>query len=267
MNTKNKTIKKYRGNITAAYGADLSTFGVTGIPNLLLKYYKAMGISDQEMMLLIQMLRLRNEEKNFHPAPEILSQYLSGDTDDVREALNVLQVKDMLAVTHYYDEAVDEIKTGYDFEPLFEKLSDFWACARVKEIEKANQALERSARKKDELGALYRLFEKEFGRPLSPIEVEKIDQWAVQCGPVLVREALSRSVLIGIRNFKYMDSIILEWVKNKLQTPEEIDEYDRRFRDKRAKARRPLKIAGDEMDSVDDREQKKRDLIDQLYIR
>lgn len=265
MTMKNKTIKKYRGNITAAYGADLCSFGVTGIPNLLLKHYKGMGISDCEMMLLIQMLRLRHEEKEHHPTPEDLCRYLSGNADEIREALGSLQAKDMLALTHYYDELADEVKTGYDFEPLFEKLSDFWACARVKEIEKANQALARGARKKEEVGALFRLFEKEFGRPLSPIEVEKIDQWSVQAGPLLVREALSRSVLMGIRNFKYVDSIILEWVKNNLRTEQEIEEYDRRFKDRQTGGgrRQPKAAAADDEKTTD---HKKRELIKQLYM-
>ena len=266
MTMKNRTIKKYRGNITAAYGADLCSFGVTGIPNLLLKHYKGMGISDVEMMLLIQMLRLRHEVKEHYPTPEILCCYLSGNAEEIREALGSLQAKDMLALTHYYDELADEVKTGYDFEPLFEKLSDFWASARVKEIEKANQALARGTRKKEEIGTLYRSFEKEFGRPLSPIEVEKIDQWSVQAGPLLVREALSRSVLMGIRNFKYVDSIILEWVKNNLRTVEEIDVYDQRFKDKRAEVRRHKKITGDEWEKKDGADDKK-ELFNQLYIR
>ncbi|KJS16282.1 MAG: hypothetical protein VR69_10300 [Peptococcaceae bacterium BRH_c4b] len=265
MTMKNRTIKKYRGNITAAYGADLCSFGVTGIPNLLLKHYKGMGISDGEMMLLIQMLRLRHEDKEHYPTPEILCCYLSGNAEEIREALGSLQAKDMLALTHYYDELADEVKTGYDFEPLFEKLSDFWASARVKEIEKANQALARGTRKKEEIGTLYRSFEKEFGRPLSPIEVEKIDQWSVQAGPLLVREALSRSVLMGIRNFKYVDSIILEWVKNNLRTVEEIEDYDRRFKDRHAGGgrRQPKVAAADDEKSPD---HKKRELIKQLYM-
>ena len=265
MTIKKSDIKKYRGNITAAYGADLCSSGVTAIPNLLLKHYKAMGISDSEMMLLVQMLRLRHEEKENHPTPEMLCRYLSGSAGEIREALQSLQERDMLAFTHYYDELTDEVKTCYDFEPLFEKLSDFWACNRVKEIERASQALSRGIRQKEDTGTLYRLFEKEFGRPLSPIEVERIDQWSGQAGPLLVREALSRSVLMGIRNFKYVDSIILEWEKSNIRTPEEIDEYDRRFKDKRTKGRQKKVVREDWEDK--DSGNGKKEVFDNLYVR
>jgi DNA replication protein len=266
MTTRKSGIEKYRGNITAAYGADLCSFGVTGIPNLLLRHYKSMGISDCEMMLLIQMLRLRHEEKESHPTSELLCRCLSGSAEEIQEALQSLQARDMLALTRYYDELADEVKTCYDFEPLFEKLSDFWACNRVKEIEKANRALSRGFRQKEDMGTLYRLFEKEFGRPLSPIEVERIDQWLGQAGPLLVREALSRSVLMGIRNFKYVDSIILEWEKNNIRTPEEIDEYERRFKDKRTQVRRHKKVVGEDWEDKDGGNGKK-EVFDQLYIR
>lgn len=262
-----RTMKKYGGNITAAFGADLWNSGVTGVPNLLLKFYKVMGLSDIEMMLLIQMLRLRSEEKDLCPSAPTLAQFLSGDIQEIQAALNSLKNKGMLAETPYYDEVRDDVLIGYDFEPLFVKLSDYWACARVKEIEKTRKILEEHFKKKDELGAVYQAFENEFGRPLSSIEIEKIEQWNRTAGPVLVQEALRRAVLSGKRNFRYIDSIILDWLKNNLRTLEEIEQNDRKFKESQVKGRSSLNIARNKDLTNNETEKKKRELINQLYMR
>lgn len=48
--------------------------------------------------------------------------------------------------------------------------------------------------------------------------------------PELIMEALKRAVMLGKHNFKYIDSILLEWQKNKLTNVTEISEYEAKFR-------------------------------------
>jgi len=91
---------------------------------------------------------------------------------------------------------------GYDFEPLFEKLSEIWACVRVRENERIRKMLEK------EHGTavnLYSIFENEFGRPLSPMEVEQINLWSTKLSSNMVLEALRKAVMMGKHNFKYID--------------------------------------------------------------
>lgn len=84
---------------------------------------------------------------------------------------------------------------------------------------------------------LFTVFEKEFGRPLSPIEFEQINQWVDEHTGLLVREALKRAVLLGKFNFKYIDSILLEWKKNNIQTIQAVREYDDEFEKRKVQAR------------------------------
>lgn len=231
-----KQVKKYReGNITAAFSADLMLQGVTAIPNLLLRFYKNMGITDSQIMLIIQVLRLRTEDKNLYPTPDILADYLSGSTAQVERDLNELLEKEILAVTKYYDEVQDLVCDGFDFEPLFERISEAWACAKVREIEKTRQLLEHTPQEPvaTDFSALYRTFEREFARPLSPMEVDQIRMWCGETEHNLVLEALRRAVMLGKHNFKYIDSILLEWKKNNLRTVEEIAQYDHNFQQRR----------------------------------
>jgi len=265
------TVKKYRqGNIPAAFGADLWLSGATNVPNLLLKYYKYMKLTDFEVMTLIQMLRLRHEEKDLHPSPEVLAQCMSAAAEEIGQNIKSLFEKKILVETLYYDESRDDVITGYDFEPLFERLSDYWACARAKEIEKAGTRLDDQGRrlvKKEALASCYSIFENEFGRPLSPIEIEKITQWVEQPGPELVQEALRRAVLIGKRNFRYIDTILLEWRKNNLNTIASIEEYDGKYQGGRRPSRSGRVREKSRLDEGDGAENNKRQaLIKKLYL-
>lgn len=259
MKANNKAVKKYRaGNITAAFGADLLVTGSTSIPNLLLKYYTKMDISDSEMMLLIQIFRLRTEDKILFPTAEELSQYVNGDIERVELLLDNLLDKEILSITQYYDFSKDKVVEGFDFEPLYEKLSEMWACEKVKEIEETKNILEKLEKHNstneidsvsgyntnnqsnaDEFNGqvlnICTLFEREFARPLSPMEVERIRQWINEADAVLIMEALRRAVLMGKNNFRYIDAILMEWRKNNLRTLNDIVKYDEEFQQRRAK--------------------------------
>lgn len=266
INSNNKTLKNYRGNITAAFGTDLFINGCTSLPNILLKHYKQMGISDTQMMLLIQMFRLRTEDKNIMPSPETLAEYLSSSPEQVAEELQKLQQREFITSTEYYSSEKDQIIHGYDLEPLFEKLSDVWAGAKKKEIEDIQRILQANnnhpARDNDReiRTELYRSFEEEFGRPLSPIEVDQIRLWLEQTNKDLTLEALRRAVLMGKHNFKYIDSIILEWQKNNLRNTSEVLEYERDFQNRRSA--RPAKKQEPKLKQSD----QKKAFIKSLYL-
>src|SRR5699024_11496295 len=64
--------------------------------------------------------------------------------------------------------------------------------------------------KEDDEGAIFILFEQEFGRPLSPFEIETINVWLDEdeMKPALIKAALRESVLMSKLNFKYIDRIL-----------------------------------------------------------
>ncbi|MEG6615501.1 DnaD domain protein [Peptococcaceae bacterium 1198_IL3148] len=258
MNNTKKTVKKYRaGNITAAFGADLMVTGSTSIPNLLLKYYFKMGISDSEMMLLIQIFRLCTQENILLPSTDELTGCINGDENRVQQLWNSLLDKEIINITQHYDFSKNVVVDGIDFEPLFEKLSEMWARDKVKEIEETEAVLgqmasdlpvnqrepslvepkghDQASHFSGQVLNLCALFEREFARPLSPMEVERIRQWGEEHDPVLIMEALRRAVMMGKNNFRYIDAILMEWRKNNLRTLGEIERFDEEFKQKRIK--------------------------------
>ncbi|MDD4334229.1 MAG: DnaD domain protein [Desulfotomaculaceae bacterium] len=238
----------HKVNITATFGADLVLEGFTFIPSMLIKIYSRIGITDFQMMLLIHLIRFKIEEKNYYPAPETIAEVMESDPTKIKKELTDLLEKEIIAVSEYCDKNTNVIFEGYDFEPLFLKVSDVWASTRAREIVESENLIKAASMKNDFLNSKLRdkptglisTFEKEFGRPLSPIEVDQIHIWAGEAESFLVIEALKRAVLRGKHNFKYINSILIEWKKNNLQTLEAITEYDQDFL-KRRSASRPLK--------------------------
>lgn len=236
--TSGKIIKcDHKVNITAAFGSDLVLEGLTSIPNKLIKMYSRLGITDFQMMLLIHLIRFMVEERECYPEPETIAELMESTSTKVKKELADLLDKEIITVSEYYDKNNNVVFEGYDFEPLFLKVSDGWANVRASEIEETEKLLKaadpghdfQNYRLRDNLSGLISTFEKEFGRPLSPIEIEQIQQWDAEAEPFIIIEALKRAVLRGKHNFKYINSILFEWKKNNLQTMESIAEYDRDF--------------------------------------
>ncbi|MCL6638663.1 MAG: DnaD domain protein [Firmicutes bacterium] len=240
---KGKIIKcDQKVNITATFGSDMVLEGSTGVPNLILKYYSKIGITDIQMMILIQMFRLRTEECDYYPAPERLAETMSLDAGSIEEQVHDLLDKEVLALSEYYDYGRNEVFTGYDFEPLFLRISDIWAFTRTKELEETEALLRNPSSEKDDPEQLFDentfylagIFEKEFGRPLSPMEMEQISRWTEESGVIIVKEALRRAVMGGKYNFKYINGILYEWKKNNLRSLDDINRYEEDYQKRRS---------------------------------
>ncbi len=73
---------------------------------------------------------------------------------------------------------------------------------------------------------IFQTFEKEFGRPLSPIEFELISAW-VKSGieEELIIGALKEATYNGVRNMRYIDKIIYEWGKKGFKTMKDVNNH------------------------------------------
>lgn len=258
-------------DITATFGSDLVLEGFTSIPNILLKVYSHVGISDFQMLLLIQLIRFHVEEREYYPSPQMLAEVMESEPARLERELKDLLDKGIITVSQFYDCGRRVIFRGYDFEPLFLKISDIWAAIRAREIEESKKLLNSQELAPDmfdsKVTGLISSFEKEFGRPLSPIEVEQIEQWAAETDPPLVVEALRRAVLGGKHNFKYINSILVEWKKNNIRTLESVEQYDKDFHKRRAGLRKRCAESGAVSAPEDSKtDSKKKAFIRTLYI-
>lgn len=185
------------------------------IPSKLITDYQKFRINEQEVMLLIHIHRFLQANIDF-PTPAELAEYLTINEDECSYLLRNLIQKGFIYIEQ--TENNGQISEKYSLDPLWEKLY----------IEPEHSAA------KDEMneGTIFVLFEQEFGRPLSPFEIESINAWldVDHFKPTLIKAALRESVLMGKLNFTYIDRILRNWLKKGIHTVEQARESSRNFR-------------------------------------
>ncbi|WP_169738629.1 DnaD domain-containing protein [Desulfofalx alkaliphila] len=114
-------------------------------------------------------------------------------------------------------------------------------------------------KKADNVPAIIVSFEGEFGRPLSPMEVQHIREWTREFTDEMLLEALKRASLAGRPTVAYIRGILTNWKKNNVRTLRDVAELDRQFKERRGVS----KTEGQAPPAVDD--EKKR-LYDALLM-
>lgn len=225
--------------------------GSITIPNPLLQYYTHLNLSEIEVMVILHLLRWRQIEHDRFPSPEKLSQYLSVDSDEVKNILASLIEKKIITVEPYYNAATGRWLNAFSLRNLWYKLTQIILANEEASTSlnlKANSEKEGAATLEPSLGEIYRTFEKEFGRPLSPFETSQIADWYHNnnLNSELIIEALKRAVLRGALNFRYIDSILRDWLRHNIRTVQEAIVYDERLLKQRPGKKRRLDTSSDD---------------------
>lgn len=196
--------------------------GSVSIPNMLLKHYKKIGLTDTECMLFIQ-LHVYIESGNYFPTPLELAERMTASFNEISSMLRSLIGRGLLGMDQYEDKEKGVYFEAYTLQPLWNQL--------MNSLKEEEQIQKESMKEKQEQN-VFVLFEKEFGRPLSPMELETLKIWMDedQQSPELILTALKESVLSGKLNFRYIDRILFEWKKNGIQSPEAAKMYGEKFR-------------------------------------
>lgn len=185
------------------------------IPGKLLTQYKSLGLNEIEVVLILQLIRYFQDE-NFFPTPTELAIHLTIDEKQCSDILMKLIQKGFLQIERKENELY-QLSEVYSINPLLEILyADGTVVEKVEEMD---------------TGTIFILFEQEFGRPLSPFEIEMINAWLDEdrFAPELIKAALRESVLMGKLNFKYIDRILREWKKKGIHSVEQARTASKNF--------------------------------------
>ena len=88
----------------------------------------------------------------------------------------------------------------------------------------------------EENSNVFEAIEKEFARPLTPVEYEIVHAWMESgTSEELILEALKEAVFSGVANLRYIDKIIYEWAKNGIKTREDVEKNRKNFKNKQEK--------------------------------
>ena len=86
-------------------------------------------------------------------------------------------------------------------------------------------------------------FEKEFGRPLSPFEIETLRSWLDDFSDELILHALKEAVLGQNRSFRYIQGILTRWKGEGVKCVQDVEEREKIFQAKKRSRAAPLRVA------------------------
>lgn len=204
--------------------------GQTTLMNGLIAYYAKLGLTESELVLVIQ-LEAFFQKGNFFPSNEKIAANTNFSVNDVALLVQSLLEKDCLTILQAKDQE-GKICSSYSLDPLYDKLDHYLNDHVTIKPDSQEVKLQEDTLDNDPINDLAREFEIEFGRYLTPIEREEVQDWLNldHYSPDVVRLALREAVLSRAMSFKYVDRILLNWQRMNLKTSSEVQQYLERNR-------------------------------------
>ncbi|HJE86427.1 DnaD domain protein [Levilactobacillus brevis] len=187
--------------------------GQTSIANYLLDHFREVGMTTDQLLVFLQLRRYMDRGQKM-PAAEDIADHLGWDKQRVYQILHELIANKLMTITSVPD-GQGQKQDAYDFRLLMEKLSQLAVQTTKKEVQTTATT---------DRATVFNQIETEFGRPLSPLEMESINQWLDNdhYRPELIQLALKEAVLSQAYSLKYMDRILLNWEKKNLKTAAQV---------------------------------------------
>jgi len=191
------------------------------IPQYLFQHYKALGIQDDEALILMHLCSFIGEGVEF-PTPGDFSKRTHFSINDISLRIQRLLQKGVLEITQGVNEA-GQLTEKYSLSLLWERLVDQLLMQHSNAEQQADQQLEKE---------IFKLFEAELGRLLSPIEIETISMWMDMDhhSPQIIKAALREAVLSEKVSIRYIDRILSTWKKNNITTVEQVEKHSESYR-------------------------------------
>ncbi|MER2130869.1 MAG: DnaD domain-containing protein [Carnobacterium inhibens] len=201
--------------------------GDTTVSNVLLAHYNEVGLNTEQLVLVLQLKSFIDAGNDF-PDTDIISKRMQITSSDVFKLIHELINKKLLVIETGKNQD-GKTRDSYRLDLLWNKLT------LVISQRENQQRVEKQHLSEQEL---FQLFEAEFGRPLSPIEMQTIGMWldddhyAIE----LIELALREAVLNQVYNLKYVDRILLNWERKNIRTKDQVEKEGNRRRQSSSKA-------------------------------
>jgi len=203
-------------------------FGNLSIPNILLSKYASLSMNEEELVMILQIFSFQQKGHTF-PTPSQLAEIMSLNDQKCMEVIRQLLKKGLIEIVEQKDER-NLRSEAYSLSPLWIKLIESTE-EKQPSVEQTNPIPSIIEQNEE---STYSVFEKEFGRLLSPFEIETLTMWMDQDehDEKLIKAALKEAVISGKLNFRYIDRILFEWKKNGIKQVEQAISYSKHFRKK-----------------------------------
>lgn len=197
--------------------------GNTDTPTLLLMHYKDIGLTNDDLVVLIQLKSFTDKGDRF-PDTDVLAKRMHLSKDEAFKSIHQLIQKKVLSIETIQNEE-GKSQDQFSFVLLWEKLFIYL---------KQQKTDEETRQDENQTKNLYDLFESEFGRPLSPIELQTLNMWIDEdhYSTKLIQMALREAVLSQVYSLKYIDRILLNWEKKNIRTKGQVEQESKKHRDR-----------------------------------
>lgn len=192
---------------------------------LLLDHYKSLGLCEEEVMVIFMCDYCMNRGETL-VTPEIIALKMTLEYSTIDRILSNLMNRGYIST---------EENNGKLYTSLH-GIQDLLIKTFLLSIKK-----EPSTQAKSKSKTLYTLFENEFGRPLTYLEMETIRNWLdEEFSEETIKSALNEAVLARAKNIRYIDKILLEWKQQQERKKEGYSTVNDQYR---ANIEETLKIA------------------------
>lgn len=191
------------------------------VPNILFYNYKKLNLTEEELIVLILIFN-KSDDSSYDPNKIALD--LNMDKFKVMEIISNLCDKRIISI--------DIKKNGHGKSEEYISLDLLYSKLLGLAIDKSAICVD------EEDDGIYGIFEKEFGRTLSPMEYEIINGWLdVPFKEELIISALKEATYNGVSNLRYIDKILYEWKKKGINSKEDIEKNRNDFQNRKVESK------------------------------
>lgn len=170
----------------------------------LLDHYDELGLNETELVILIKLIHA-SEMSDKQPSIESLQQGTSLNSREITSIIQGLIQHDLLELNVNKDEE-GKFTEYMNLDKFYDRLSEIMQQIHVKQDEHQTEL---------EFNTLFQKIEQAFGRPLSPYEIETLNQWldVDKHDLAVIQAALDEAASQNKMSLKYIDRILLNWKK------------------------------------------------------
>lgn len=176
------------------------------VPLMFFKKCKELKISLEEFFFLMY---LKDKGVIFSFNPQEMCDELGLKLNEVMVIISSLSDKKLLVIeTYKNDKGIVEEKINLSL--FFEKFTSVISSSFVSREEISFD------------DSIFSVIEKEFGRTLSPSEIEFIKAWSSNFNTEVIIEAVREATLNGVSSIRYIDKILYEWDKKGIKSKDDV---------------------------------------------
>ena len=191
------------------------------IPLFLLQNIGSLALSIEEFLFLMY---LKDKGERFVFNPIEMEEDTGFDKMKVMQLISNLTDKKLITLeTTKNDSGV--LEEMLDLTPFYKKYLSLFIDSTV---EKEDKEVPKT---------LFEEIEREFGRTLSPNELEFIKAWLDTFDKDVILEAVKEATLNGVSSIRYIDKILYEWKKKGINSKEDIEKNRNDFQNRKVESK------------------------------